>query len=65
MEWDEWSPEDEDEEYPRDPAIDGVKDALTKFFASNQGTVFYLTQLQVTFEKPIAGFTTPSLYFIG
>ena len=57
MEWDESDPEDDYEEYPRDPVIDDVKDVLTKFFAENQQTVFYLTQLQVTFERPVAGLT--------
>jgi hypothetical protein len=62
MEWDEWNPDDEYEGYPRDAAIDAAKEVLAKFFAVNRDAVFYLTQLQVTFEKPVAGLTAQPIF---
>jgi hypothetical protein len=52
-----WEDEDFDyeeenaEEYPRDPAIDAAKAKIRGFFSNHRTTVFYVTQLQVIFER--------------
>lgn len=43
--------EEEYEEYPRDAAIDAAKVKISEFFNNHRTTVFYITQLQVTFER--------------
>jgi len=62
MDWDESNSHEEFEEYPRDPAVDAAKEALKKFFALHRDTVFYMTQLQVTFEKAVLGLTTQPIF---
>ena len=50
--FDEWGVEEwAEEEWPRDAASDVAKDDLELFFEQNAGTVFYLMQLEVMFEK--------------
>lgn len=50
--FDEWGVEEwAEEKRPRDAAIDVAKDDLELFFEQNAGTVFYLMQLEVMFEK--------------
>ena len=54
MEWDEIESEPEnDEEPPRDQVIDSAKSEIQAFFneKSRRPNVYYLTQLQVIFEK--------------
>lgn len=43
--------DDELEEYPRDPAIDEAKPFLLEYFKTHRDDIYYLTQLQVIFEK--------------
>jgi hypothetical protein len=54
MEWHEWEPEaDNFEQLPRDQAIDAAKGEIESFFQekSRRTRVYYLTQLQVIFER--------------
>lgn len=44
-------PDEEHEEYRRDPAIDEAKSFFLEHFKSHREDVYYLTQLQVIFEK--------------
>jgi hypothetical protein len=62
--WDDYPSEPEEEEYPRDSRIDITKQSLGRFFSldENKNSVFYLTQLQVIFERSIANITDRPTY---
>ena len=47
----DYEPEDDPEERPRDPVIDEARIAIDEFLSQNKQTTFYLKQLQVVFER--------------
>ena len=47
----DYEPEDDPEERPRDPVIDEARIAIDEFLSQNKQTTAYLKQLQVVFER--------------